>query len=191
MCIRDSVYIEDDPTVNPPYKYWLDTDDNKVGKKKGHDLTFDNDGKYDGFDLTFEVDDATGNDFKFMDIGTLPNGDPDPDLAPMWVKKVAQLGGTDCPDREFWHQFRATKVYGNNKKLDVRNDNSDVHFFKFAFMFSRTPNKGPYEIMYDPGGTNLNGTKPMFSLTPVVVAAVGGAIIGSLATLGVQALISG
>jgi hypothetical protein len=188
-----TVHIKDDPTKyppEPPYEFWLDTDDNKVGKKKGHDLTFDNDGKYDGFDITFEIDDHTGKGFKFMDIGEDANGDPDPNLAPMWVKTVPQLGGKDCPDHEFWHQFRATKVFGNNKKLSVRNENNDEHFFKFAFMFSRTPDKGPYEIMYDPGGTNMNGTKPFYSAGSVAAAAVGGAIVGSLLTLGVQALIN-
>lgn len=187
------VHIEDDPTKpppEPPYDFWLDTDDNKVGSKKGHDLTFDNAGKYDGFDITFEIDDHTGKDFKFMDIGKDANGDPDPHLAPMWVKTVQQLGGTDCPNHQFWDQFEATKVFANNKKLSVRNKNIDKNTFKFAFMFSRTPETSPYEIMYDPGGTNLNGTKPLFSTGTVVAVAVGGAIVGSLLTLGVQALTS-
>jgi hypothetical protein len=191
--VKIEVHIDDDATQYPPkqpYKFWLETDDNKVGKKKGHDLTFDNDGKYDGFDITFEIVDHTKKDFKFMDIGEDANGHPNPDLAPMWVKTVAQLGGSDCPDREFWDQFRATEVFGNNKKLSVRNENIDKNYFKFAFMFSRTPDTGPYEIMYDPGGTNMNGTKPSFAVGPLVAAAIGGAIAGSLITLGVQALTS-
>ncbi|HEY4071331.1 MAG TPA: hypothetical protein VGM04_07230 [Sphingomicrobium sp.] len=185
-----TVHIEDDSTIyppDPPYKFWLDPNYSKVGKKKTQNLTFNNENTFDGFDLTFVIDDDTKKDFKFMDIGTLANGDPDPDVAPMWVKTVPNLGGQDCPDREFWDQFKAVKVYGNNKKLDVRNENKDKQCFKFALRFSTT--KGP--VMYDPGGTNLNGTHPIFNITPLVVAAIGGAIVGSLITLGVEAAISG
>lgn len=156
------VHIQDDPTKyppEPPYKFWLETDDAKVGTKKGKELTFNNEEKYDGFDITFEIDDHTGKGFKFMDDAKKPDGDPDPNCVPMWVKTVEDFGDS-CPNREFWDQFETVSVTGDNKKLLVRNKNDCVQKFKFALMFSRTPQKGPCEIMYDPDGTNQNGQKP-------------------------------
>lgn len=184
------VHIKDDPTKyppEPPYEFWLDTDDSRVGKKKCNELKFDNAGKYDGFDLTFEIVDHTGEGFKFMDAGKLGNGAPDPDLAPMWVKKVNDFGES-CPDREFWEQFETVKVFGGNTKLHVHNKNDVEQKFKFALMFSRTPQQSPYQIMYDPDGTNQNGGKPLISDRSLAIAAIGGAIVGALVTLGVQAL---
>ncbi len=158
------VHIADDPTnypPEPPYEYWLETDDSNIGKKKGKALIFNNEQngrKYDGFDIIFEIVDHTRKDFKFMDIGALPNGDPDPNCAPMWVRTVKDFGDT-CPDHQFWDQFTSMKVYAGNKKLHVRNMNDCKQLFKFALMFSRNPSQGPCEIMYDPDGTNQNGAK--------------------------------
>jgi hypothetical protein len=186
------VHIENDLTQYPPnqYKFWLETDDNKIGKKKGDNLAFNNDGLYDGFDLTFKIKDKTGKGFRFMDDGKLSNGEPDPDLTPMWVKMVKEIKDGDCPDREFWPVFRTTGVSANNKELYVHNENpvDEPQLFKFALLFSTNPHRVPCEIMYDPGGDNQDGAKPFFSLKPVAIAAVGGAIVGALLTLTVQAI---
>lgn len=161
-----TVHIKDDPTKlppEPPYDFSLEYDDGKGGKKKGNDIFFHNeiDGKkYDGFDVTFEIDDHTGKGFKFMDDATTASGDPDPDCAPMWVKTVNNFGES-CPSRQFWDQFKTVKVSGSNSKLHVRNENDYKQEFKFALLFSRNPQQGPCEIMYDPDGTNGNGQKPL------------------------------
>lgn len=163
--LQVTVCIEDDPTNYPPdapYKYWLETEDNNGGKKKGNALSFKNevDGKkYNGYDITFDLDDRTGKGFKFMDAKKLPGGGADPDCAPMWVKEVENFV-EPCPHRQFWDQFYTVSVSGNNTKLHVRNENDCVQKFKFALMFSRNPRQAPFEIMYDPDGTNGNGQKP-------------------------------
>lgn len=189
------VHIIDDSSKSPPFNFWMDPHDSKVGKSKGENLRFENEGKYDGFDLRFKVVDDTKakEDFRFMDVGTLANGDPDPDLAPMWVRMADSLGPTEpCPDHEFWDQFETTSVSQNNKMLHVHNKNDDVQKFKFALLFSKNPSQSPCEIMYDPGGDNMDGTKPLFgSVGTITAAAIGGAIVGSLLTLGVQAAIAG
>lgn len=191
-----TVHIKDDATKyppEPPYEFWLETDDSEVGKKKCNELKFDNGGKYDGFDLTFKIHDHTGKGFKFMDAGKLDSGEADPDLAPMWVKKVDDFGES-CPNREFWEQFETHEVLDNNTKLAVHNKNDRRQKFKFALMFSRTPDKSPCEIMYDPDGSNQNGGKPpvaaqsVFSAQSLAIAAIGGAIVGAVVTLGIQAM---
>lgn len=181
------VHIINDSSKNPPYDFWLGTTDNKVGKPKGDTLTFDNDGKYDGFDIRFHVVDETRKGFLFMDARKDANGDPDPNLAPMWVKKVNDPKDP-CPDHEFWDEFKTTEVAPNNKTLHVYNRNTDKQLFKFAFMFSRTPHQEPFEIMYDPGGDNQNGPRPFTSKSLLAALALGGVAVGVILTLGVQAL---
>ncbi len=188
------VHIEDDPTQYPPkspYKFWLGTDDSKIGSKKGHKLIFSNvDGakNYDGFDIVFEIQDDTKprQGFKFMDNKQLADGSPDPDCAPMWVKTINDFS-EDCPDKQFWEQFYTDKVTANNTKLHVRNVNSSVQKFKFALMFSRTPDNGPCEAMYDPDGTNQNGPK-LYSSSLLLAVAVIGTLAGAALTLGIQSL---
>lgn len=164
--VRVKVCIKDDPTKYPPeapYDFWLETDDSSVGKKKGNALTFKNDQddqNYDGFDIVFELDNKADKKLKFMDIGTTPDGKPDPNCAPMWVKTVSDFD-EPCPDHQFWDQFWAVEVTANNTKLRVRNENKCKQKFKFAFLFSRNPSKGPCEVMYDPDGTNQNGPKTL------------------------------
>jgi hypothetical protein len=161
------------PSPEDPYSYWMETKDNKVGGgKRGSKLTFNSEYKYKGFDIDFELVDETGEGFLFMDIGKLPNKDPDPDLAPMWVKAIVPPDNS-CPNREFWPEFTATKVQQGNTTLKVHNANSYVQEFKFAFMFSRTPHQGPYEIMWDPGGTNQNSNATMKSPLVAVLVVVG------------------
>lgn len=174
------VHIVKDSTKPPPekpYSFWLEPKDKKLGGK-GNDLIFNGENLYDGFEIDFDLVDETGEGFYFMDIGKKPNGEPDPDLAPMWVKTVKDLS-EPCPDREFWDGFVATKLVGNNTTLKVRNANSTVQKFKFAFMFSTTPHQGPYQIMYDPGGLNQNSNATTKS--PLVAVAV---VIGVVALAG-------
>lgn len=180
--VKVEVHIVRDGSKDPPYDFWLDTKDHKVGKSKGDKLTFDNEGKYDGFDLDFELVDETGEGFLFMDQGYDANGKQDPNLSPMWVKKVASLSDP-CPDHEFWDQFETTEVSKDNDTLHVHNKNEHKQLFKFALMFSRTPHQAPYEIMYDPGGDNENGPKPMSyaSLATIMVTGVGAVAGGAIA----------
>ena len=184
------VHIIDEPKNNPPYDFYLSTNDNKVGKPEGDTLTFENEGKYDGFDVRFHVVDHTGKDFLFMEGAWDASGNEDPTIAPMWVKPVGDLKDP-CPDHEFWDEFKTTKVSPNNKTLHVRNLNTTKQLFKFAFMFSRNPRHRPYEIMYDPGGENGNGPRPFQSSALLIGLVLGGAVIGSLLTLGFQALLRG
>jgi hypothetical protein len=173
--IRDSTK----PPSEPPYDFWLSTKDSKVGKGKGNDLTFNNENKYDGFEIRFQLVDETGEDFLFMDDARDAHGNPDPDLAPMWVKTVSDFKES-CPDHEFWGEFETTKVTGNNTVLEVRNWNKHEQKFKFALMFSRTPHQAPYEIMYDPDGTNQNGAHPFLTKSLLLVSAIGGAAVGTV-----------
>lgn len=157
------VHIEDNPIQFPPepYKFWLGTDDSKIGKKKGKELTFENEG-HDGFEITFEIEDDTSprQGFKFMDDVKGPDGKSDPNHTPMWVKTVEDFDES-CPNHELWDQFETVSVTGNNTKLQIRNWNFDEKKFKFAFMFSRTPHEGSYQIMYDPDGNNQNGPRTL------------------------------
>ena len=77
--VKVDVHIVRDSTKPPsqqPYKFWLNPNDSKIGKKKDDKLTFDSEHIYKGFEIDFDLKDETGENFYFMDIGTDANGDP-------------------------------------------------------------------------------------------------------------------
>ena len=131
--VKIDVHIVKDSTKNPPYDFWMETKDKKVGGgKKGSKLTFDGENTYKGFDLDFDLHDDTGEGFCFMDIGKLPNGNQDPDLAPMWVKTIVPPDNS-CPNREFWDEFKANKVTCGNTTLKAE---MRIHTFRNSNLLS-------------------------------------------------------
>jgi hypothetical protein len=109
--------------------------------------------------------------------------DPPRDKDPMWVKRI-QNRGESCPDKnDHWPIFSTTAVQDNNTVLVVHNKNNTKQLFKFALMFSRTPHQAPYEIMYDPIGSNQNG--------PEMIGPEGGAgwaTYAAIALVGIAAI---
>jgi hypothetical protein len=147
------------------------------GLGNGDELTFDNKGR-PGFDIKFKVVDDTGDGYLFMDF------DPPNDKDPMWVKKI-QDRGESCPVKgDHWPIFSTTELQDSNTVLLVHNKNNSKQLFKFALMFSKTPHQAPYEIMYDPIGSNQNGPEMIgpeaggFNWTYAGIALLGLAAIG-------------
>jgi hypothetical protein len=190
------VHIIDKPGNDPPFDFYMTSEDKEVGANPERSLMFANGGRWDGFLLRFQLHDETSpkQDFRFMDAGKLSNGHPNPDLTPMWVKTVDSFD-EPCPDREFWPTFATFAVQGNNRRLVVINKNPEgsTQKFKFAFLFSRQPSVAGHQLMYDPNGTNTNGPKPLVSRSSSSTAAIAiaGVAVGIALTLLVQAILAG
>lgn len=189
------VHIIDKPGNNPPFDFVMETDDEEVGANPQRSLIFANGGRWDGFLLRFHLHDDTrpNQGFRFMDAGELGDGEPDPDLTPMWVKTVNDFD-EPCPHRQFWPAFATFAVKGDNRRLIVINKNptGNTQKFKFAFLFSRQPSVPGHQLMYDPNGTNTNGPKPFLSKSSSSGAAiaVAGVAAGVVLTLLVQSILN-
>jgi hypothetical protein len=163
-----------DPTSNPP-KFKFETD---LPKGNGKDeLMFYNE-HHPGLHVHYTLKDpAFGYVF------------PDKPI-PNYLDEA--LWSTDqaiCPTSEGqWEQFTAHKVEDSGKTLVVSNLNENVQQFGYALRV--TKDGGQHYWNLDPIGGNQNGSYVARDLSGYAVAAVVGAVAGSLATLGVQALMS-
>ena len=96
---------------------------------------------------------------------------------------------TMCPTtKSVWGQFTAIEVLPGGKTLVVHNKNNARN--NFAYALRVTKDNGSNYLALDPGGTNWNGSLALNKST-LTVAAIGGAVVGVLATLGVQAFLAG
>jgi hypothetical protein len=151
--------------------FHFETDDLPLGPHTK--LTFQNDG-YPGFTITFHLKDPPDG-YRFPE---------DLDEA-LWV--------TDqpiCPDEPCkWSQFKAKAVLNNGQDLVVRNLNEKKQEFGYVL---RVTKNGTEFMNLDPVGGNENGSTSLnIALSGYAFAAVGGAVVGSLITLGVQAMLAG
>lgn len=151
--------------------FHFETDDLPLGPK--NKLTFRNEG-YPGFVVTFHLKDPPDG-YHFPE---------DLDEA-LWVSD--QLACPDEPSK--WAQFKAKAVVNNGLDLVVRNLNEKAKDFGYTL---RVTKDGTEFKNLDPVGGNENGSSNFnISLSSYAFAAVGGAIAGSLITLGVQAVMAG
>lgn len=94
---------------------------------------------------------------------------------------------TACPTtKSVWGQFTAHEVQPGGKTLVVHNKNDAKA--NFAYTLRVTKDNGSNYLSLDPGGTNWNGATALNKST-LTVAAIGGAAVGVLLTLGAQALL--
>jgi len=94
-----------------------------------------------------------------------------------------------CPTSEGqWEQFTAHSIEDSGKTLVVYNLNENVQQFGYALRVTKDGGKHYWNL--DPIGGNQNGSYAARDLSGYAVAAVAGAVAGSLATLGFQALMS-
>lgn len=88
-----------------------------------------------------------------------------------------------CPtSKSQWGQFKPWNSAGNS--LTIYNKNAS----KADFAYALNVQKNGAPLCLDPGATNYNG--PGRSSSSALLAVVGGAVAGSLLTLGVQAMLS-
>jgi hypothetical protein len=139
---------------------------------KTNKLTFYNQG-YPGFVITFHLKDPPEG-YRF----------PENLDEALWVTEQPV-----CPQEAGkWGQFKAKAVLNNGLDLVVRNLNEKPTDFGYAL---RVTNDGTKFRNLDPIGGNQNGSSFNASVSGYAFAAVGGAVVGSLLTLGVQALFAG
>jgi hypothetical protein len=143
--------------------------------KNGNELVFKNPKKDDWFDVVFTIVDDQNTGYLF----------PDDKKKAMFVRPVDDASDP-CPDDwdnpEYWDQFEAKTVTGNNRSLRVRNHNETVQLFKFCLWFTKTPKDDGPCIAYDPIGSNQNGTRrstTTFSSTTTTLA-IGAAVVAVL-----------
>jgi hypothetical protein len=95
-----------------------------------------------------------------------------------------------CPAQEtHWPQFKAKGVLNNGHDLVVRNLNPKKQ--KFGYTLRVTNDGGQSFWNLDPIGGNEDGSTSYQSPMSYGLVAVGGALVGSLVTLGIQAMLAG
>jgi hypothetical protein len=150
------------------------------------ELIFRNAG-HRGFEVHFHLTDSTGLGYRFPPHSKKHAG--------VW----SQLGAGACPNSEIWEVFHANGVQEpGGMILEVLNPNPSVSNppnppegqGQFGYTLRVTKDGGTTYLPLDPGGDNQNGPITRFDWQKVVVF-VAGAIAGTLATLGGQALIQG
>ena len=161
----DVVIISDQPTM----KFKLVSKDIPIGP--GNHPYFKN-CENNGFDVRFNLKDPNNLDYRF------PNRDADA----IW----SEIGNGVCPHSGVWDIFKNPQVTGNGKFLRVDNENDAEVEFGFTLNVSKDGDP-PYKEL-DPGGTNQNGNAGM-NMSKELLLAIGGAVAGSVLTLGAQALL--
>lgn len=141
------------------------------------ELIFQNAG-YPGFFIHFDLQDLTGLNYKFP---------PQPKInQAVW----SELGVDECPQPGKMEVFDPRNVSNQGMTLVVHNPNVAPALGKFYYMLRVTKDGGTTFLPLDPGGDNQNGPISKFDMN-YALAFVGGAVAGSLATLGGQALLNG
>ena len=132
---------------------------------------------YPGFYVHYDIQ---GTDYVF----------PDAKMAGDYLNEALFCHAqTMCPTtKSVWGQFTAIEVLPGGKTLVVHNKNDAKN--NFAYALRVTKDNGSNYLPLDPGGTNWNGSLALNKST-LTVAAFAGAVVGVLATLGVQAFLAG
>lgn len=102
----------------------------------------------------------------------------------------SQLGNGACPKSEMWEVFKPLHVSPHQLTLTVDNPNGSPAQGPFGYTLRVTKDNGASYLDLDPGGLNQNGPQAL-SKSKDVLLTIGGAIAGSLLTLGAQALLDG
>ena len=160
-------------TEHPFLKFRLESKDLPIGPDG--ELYFKNCG-HPGFDVHFHLRDPNDLGYKF------PSHQNRKDA--IW----SQVGQGACPKTSAVHEiFDPRKITPDQMTLVARNVNDKTAAFGYTLWVSKTGNP-PYEDL-DPGGFNQNGPSQAASNNLLLV--IGGAIAGSLVTIGAQALLDG
>ena len=148
----------------------------------GNVLYFNNHG-HPGFLVHYDLQDPT-HGYLFPEAALFPPSPPKQNLR----QALFSHGQTGCPTAVGqWGQFTAEDVTNSGKTLVVWNKNQTQH--DFGYTLRVTNDRGATYLPLDPGGVNQNGSRSFSTTT--AVAAIGGAVAGSLITLGAQALLQG
>ena len=157
---------------NPPFHFA--TTDLPLGPNNV--LTFVNSG-HPGFHVYYDLDDSQNPGYLFPDS-------PIPDHLGEALYSKPQAG---CPNNKGqWGQFKALGVENSGKTLLVHNRNQSI--VNFGYTLRVTKDGGASYLPLDPGGVNQNGPQRNFSLAVVLIV---GAVVGSLLTIGAEALLQG
>ena len=161
------------PGQTPPFEF--QSSDLPVGSDNS--LTFANNGR-PGFLIDYSLKEPT-HGYRF----------PDNSIPDNLNEALYSAEGPGCPNAKGqWQQFKAQNVKQQGKILVVRNLNECAA--EFGYTLRVTDDQGASYLPLDPGGFNQNGPQ-VKSSWPYAAAAVGGAVAGSLLTLGAQALLQG
>jgi hypothetical protein len=165
--VNVDVTITPDPTAPDGVRFGMSSN-----YKQGGQLTFKNSKKGDWFEVDFNIIDDQNTGYLFPD---------DKDKA-MYVKTISSV--TDpCPDDwddpQYWDQFEAKSVTGNNRTLKVKNLNETIQLFAFCLWFTKTPKQNGPCIAYDPIGSNQNagGRTGNMEASTMNVAVVTGVVV--------------
>lgn len=153
-----------------PLEFDIESDD--LPKDEKGNLVFKNN-DHPGFQVEFELDDK-------MNLGYL--------FPPNALKKDAVWSklGTSCPTAACDEVLKVTSVRPHRKAVVALNMNADPILGEFRYSLQVAKTNGPPYLSLDPGGVNQNGPTSPRSIALVFVA---GGVIGSLLTLGTQALL--
>jgi hypothetical protein len=154
---------------DPNGDFHFETTDLPMGPN--NHLYFTNCGN-DGFYVHYDLQ---GGAYRFPD-STINN----------WKKEALYSHAQSaCPTAQGqWGQFETKDVLNGGQTLVVWNKNNSKQ--DFAYTLRVTNDNGASYLPLDPGGTNNNGS--VRADLSLAAAVVGGAIAGSLVTLGVQSL---
>lgn len=130
-----------------------------------------------GFKVHFHLQDPNGLGYRF------------PKAADKEEAVWSELGNGACPHAARWEVFTPRSVGPNRMVLTVDNPNPTPAQGPFGYTLRVTKDNGANYLKLDPGGLNQNGSRS--STTQAVLLIVGGAIAGSLLTLGAQILLQG
>jgi hypothetical protein len=140
------------------------------------ELIFNNAGR-PGFFIHFGLVDKTGLNYKFPPQAKVSEA--------VWSELVAGA----CPQSPGkWDVFEPRNITNGGMTLIVHNPNVDPILGKFGYTLRVTKDGGATYLPLDPGGDNQNGPVNRYNWN-TAVAFVSGAAVGSLATIGVQALL--
>ena len=149
--------------------------------KQGNELTFKNPKKGDWFEIDFNISDPDNTGYVF----------PDDKTKAMYVKTINDV--TDpCPndwnDPQYWDQFKAQTVTGNNKTLKVKDLNETVQLFAFCLWFTKTPKQNGPCIPYDPIGSNQNAGGRFSLVSDTATVALVAGVVAVVAVVGYMML---
>jgi hypothetical protein len=145
--------------------------------KQGNELTFKNPKKGDWFEIDFNIVDPQNTGYLF----------PDDKKKAMYVKTISDVT-EKCPDDwndpQYWDQFVAQTVTGNNRTLKVKDLNETIQLFAFSLWFTKTPKDNGPCICYDPIGSNQNAGGTFSFVQNVATVAMVGALVVVVAVVG-------
>src|SRR3954451_21841159 len=117
---------------------------------------------------------------------------PDKSMTNNWRNEALwATSGTSCPTSQpnpQWPTFKAEDIENSGTTLVVHNANGQKEDFWYTLRV--TNDGGQHYLPLDPGGTNENGAY-RYNVASIGIALVGGAVAGTLVTLGVQSLMMG